>query len=181
MNATRREQLDWLAFLYVAGELPPDELDDFERRLASEQLARDAVSRAVKLTQTIRAAEEIRPAAALPMRRLQHKRSLGLAICLSACVLAAVACHLLLRGGLSPWNPVSEGTPPTDAELAFVWCETRSETAEQPSDMGTLLPIDNSDDSPTLPENVSDLVVPNWMLSAVAIEADQESRETEDG
>jgi hypothetical protein len=49
MQPDEPQDLDWLAFRYVAGELDPAEAAAFELRLADDQLARDAVCRAVAL------------------------------------------------------------------------------------------------------------------------------------
>src|SRR5687768_11526353 len=52
-----KSELDWLAFCYAAGELDAAEAEAFEARLAEDQSAREALARAVELTQTIGAAE----------------------------------------------------------------------------------------------------------------------------
>jgi hypothetical protein len=52
-NWTPQDELDWLAFRYVAEELSADEADAFERLLADDQSARDAVSRAVQTTRAV--------------------------------------------------------------------------------------------------------------------------------
>lgn len=48
-----RDELNWLAFRYVAGELDEAEMQAFESRLAAEQDAREAVARAVALAQCV--------------------------------------------------------------------------------------------------------------------------------
>jgi anti-sigma factor RsiW len=47
--------LYWTAFQYVADELQPDDAAAFERRLETDQTAREAVARVVELSQTVRA------------------------------------------------------------------------------------------------------------------------------
>src|SRR5207247_1595634 len=49
--------LGWLAFCYAAGELDAAQTEHFEARLADDQAAREALARAVELTQTVAAAE----------------------------------------------------------------------------------------------------------------------------
>lgn len=49
MQPDEREELEWCAFRYVAGEMSPAEAAMFEGRLADDQPARDAVCRAVAL------------------------------------------------------------------------------------------------------------------------------------
>src|SRR5688500_3644539 len=56
MKLTAHE-LDWLAFRYIAGELPACESVDFESLLADDQSARDAVVRAVELSQVVLAGQ----------------------------------------------------------------------------------------------------------------------------
>jgi len=51
------EELDWLAFRYAAGELDAAEAEAFEVRLSDQQAAREALARAVELTQIVAAAE----------------------------------------------------------------------------------------------------------------------------
>lgn len=48
-----RDELDWLAFRYIAGELSEPEAAEFEERLALDQDAREAVARSVELTSTL--------------------------------------------------------------------------------------------------------------------------------
>jgi anti-sigma-K factor RskA len=50
--------LSWLAFRYIAGEMPADECRDFEIRLQDDQDAREAVADAVADTQSINMALE---------------------------------------------------------------------------------------------------------------------------
>ncbi len=53
MSADQRDELDWLAFRYVAGEMTADEAGGFELRLADDQAAREAVCRAVGFAQSL--------------------------------------------------------------------------------------------------------------------------------
>src|SRR5215471_2191078 len=57
MTTDNTHNLDWLAFCYAAGELDPADAELFEARLAEDQSAREALARAVELTQTVAAAE----------------------------------------------------------------------------------------------------------------------------
>ena len=181
MKSADREELDWLAFRYVAGELAPDEASDFEGRLAHDQAARDAVSRAVELTNAIRAAETAEPASVSPVRRQRLRMSLRLVACLSACALVAIVCHWLLRDGESQPSDVSERPLTAAAQLAVVWSQARAEVADQQSDVRALLTVTDFGDSPVAAEGPAAPAVPDWMLSAVAIEVDRKSREEEDG
>jgi len=57
MTTENKNDLDWLAFCYTAGELNAVDAEQFEARLADDQRAREALARAVQLTQTVAAAE----------------------------------------------------------------------------------------------------------------------------
>lgn len=55
-NQTESDR-EWLAFRYIAGELSGDETAAFEAELESSQAAREAVARAVELSQAVAIAE----------------------------------------------------------------------------------------------------------------------------
>src|SRR5581483_4686106 len=61
MTIDPTHDLDWLAFCYAAGELDPREAEAFEARLADDQVVREALARAVELTQVVAAAETQSP------------------------------------------------------------------------------------------------------------------------
>ncbi len=56
MEPNEREELQWLAFRYVAGEMNAAEAEAWERRLADDQAVRDAVCQEVALTGRLAAA-----------------------------------------------------------------------------------------------------------------------------
>ena len=51
------DALDWTAFCYLAGDLNAQDVAEFELRLAEDQPAREALARAVELSQIVAAAE----------------------------------------------------------------------------------------------------------------------------
>lgn len=53
------DDVDWLAFCYAAGELSPQEAARFESRLATEQPLREALARAVELTQVVASTQSV--------------------------------------------------------------------------------------------------------------------------
>lgn len=55
------EELSWLAFRYVAGELTVTEAEQFEERLGTDQAAREAVAQSVELYRAVAAAEAVVP------------------------------------------------------------------------------------------------------------------------
>lgn len=148
-------ELNWLAFLYTAGELPSDAEAAFEARLAVDQSAREAVAAAVDLQQgvTLAIAEPVSrqpgsgpPApsvapAALPVLLQPSVRPITarggivtrsrLQARLSA--LLVVAGGLLLAVGLR-WAPgfrsSESGRLDPAAHLASIWATAEWETAE---------------------------------------------------
>ena len=67
-NFSKDEDLDLLAFRYIAGELTPAESEAFEQRLADDQAAREAVARAVDLAQAVASV----PADIVPLSTTHH-------------------------------------------------------------------------------------------------------------
>lgn len=61
MPLEERDELDLLAFRYVAGEMPAEEARHFESRLADDQELREAVSRAVALADCLVGAQALCP------------------------------------------------------------------------------------------------------------------------
>src|SRR3954451_766284 len=62
-------ELDWVALCYASGELNAMEAAQFEARLADDQAAREALARAVELTQAVAAAESHAGAVVIPAGR----------------------------------------------------------------------------------------------------------------
>src|SRR5688572_17831025 len=115
-------ELDWSAFCYASGEMTPAEAEAFEQRLSDDQAAREALARAVEITQAVISAESLAPAVALRSQPATWSRRLAwMAIGSAASLLAA----LLWSGGVASWlGGRSERVSP---ELAAAWSETRGE------------------------------------------------------
>ena len=136
MSSYKENELDWLAFQYIAGELAADDCDRFEEQLAGDQAAREAVARAVELSGAIQRAHS--PAA--PVDIIRESRSIResqrgsrrLAIQMSAGVAACLAIVLGLYQALRPAAPTSdsssmaglEDTSADKQDLAIAWSET---------------------------------------------------------
>lgn len=130
-------ELEWLAFCYAAGELSEPDAAQFETRLAADQSAREALARAVSLTQTIAAAESVgwalpteavspapRRAKTLPYQRVW----IGLGVA------AALLCILQISGLLDLTVSYPKKTSPFRARLASAWTETRAQMASDFAD-----------------------------------------------
>src|SRR5262245_33570086 len=127
MNEHTQNELDWAAFCYAAGELSPAETEQFEARLAQEQVAREALARAVELTQAVAAAEThghiVLPAA--HVRSDWNTRLKWMAIG----GLAAVLLAMLWSGVIGPtWTSAQRNyAAASRQELAMAWNTTRRE------------------------------------------------------
>jgi anti-sigma factor RsiW len=181
-----QNELDWSAFCYAAGEMTADEAAAFEARLADDQGAREALARAVELTQVVATAESLVP---VTLARPQSgkwraanwsKRLAWMAIGSAASLLVALA-----WSGSSSWFAGgSVGMPgavasPDGAELAAAWSQTRQELAESDSELwyprhvaamesGTLDAVDLSPLSGIAGDaELLDAVTPEWMTAAV--------------
>lgn len=167
----RENQLEWIAFCYLTGELNPAEAEQFEVRLADDQAAREALARAVELTQMVAAAESgcgdlVAPAAREPASwstRLSWMAIGGL---------ASLVIAMVWSGGLPRFGRGPENSRENDA-LASAWSATRMELGET-SEVGPLHPLtsnsEGDDDQPAVGELTDELVVadaPSWMTVAV--------------
>lgn len=181
MNPEQREQLHWLAFRYLAGELPRHEHDDFEQRLAHDAEASDAVARMVELTGAVRAAHQTAPVPVHPLRRRRLRRWFTAVACAWASLLAAVAGHWFLQDHeVAPAGRTPPGSN-RGAELAVVWNATRLELGTRESEnWNSAQPA--SADWPLAAEAAAAVSVPDWMLAAVvALEADPEGPGNDEG
>ena len=136
MKEYEQHDLDWLAFRYVAGEMPAAELSAFEDRLADDQPAREAVARAAQLAQTVALAAappQVLPAAADRSSWLQPAAwmSMGAAACL------AVVLYLNLpapggKGDVAGVGDNADGAAvdSADHQLASIWAAGRDDLAE---------------------------------------------------
>ena len=167
--------LDWTAFCYAAGELSSEEVADFEQRLAEDQGAREALARAVELTQAVAAAETLTPVVTAGTERsLWGRRLAWMAIGAAASLLAAA---LITGGRLGPagreWVDQAPAAPfsPETGELAAAWSQTRQELSVA-SDAGLWFPdhLDAMSETDALSEDREDSLVaatPSWLTTAV--------------
>ena len=163
-----RHQLDWSAFCYAAGEMSPAEATEFETLLADDQAAREALARAVELTQVVAAAESQVGDVVLPASH----RTTGWAVRFSwmaAGGLASLLIGLLWTGAIRP-----SASSVRQYELAAAWTETRAELSSAKA--AGLWPSVSShhgdaDDDSLGNEGLLDAVAldetPSWMDAAV--------------
>ena len=133
-DCDRRNELEWAAFAYVAGEMPTAEAEAFEAQLADDQQAREAVACAVELTQVVAAAESQAGDLLVPARRetLSWTTRLSwMAIGGLASLLVVVVASSLNpnRGGMAVRENEGPSITSSLVELALAWSETRAELA----------------------------------------------------
>jgi anti-sigma-K factor RskA len=169
MKLTQTE-LDWLAFRYVAGELPASEAESFESLLADEQTARDAVVHAVELSQTILAAEvslaseneKIGLLSVSPAAETGRAWSTQLSW-LASGVAAALLVALALNSGAAP-----QARPPVSPELARAWLkQTQSDETV-------------FENVPSVESEMVTADIPDWMVDAVRSLHDKSDANDED-
>jgi len=168
-----KNELDWSAFCYAAGEMTESEAAAFEQRLADDQAAREALARAVELTQVVATAESLEPAVALRSQASSWTRRLAwMAIGSAASLLVA-----LLWSGANSWFGGERFAVTDQSQLAAAWSQTRQELADSDSDLwypkhlsaGETAASDEQPESPSDPGD-SDLLnsmAPSWLTAAV--------------
>src|SRR5437764_4396286 len=171
MTTDHSNDLDWLAFCYAAGELGSAEAEFFEARLADDQAAREALARAVELTQTVAAAEThcaeetqygdlVTTASRTNLdwnRRLSWMAVGGLAALLLA---------MLWSGFVGPtWHTAQRRlTAQSRYQLAMAWNQARDEFAGV-REAAMWLPLtSDADDESTAGDMGDDIAdAPSWM------------------
>ena len=171
-NDINPNDLDWLAFCYAAGELDSAEAEQFEARLADDQLAREASAREVELTQTVAVAESQCGDFLVPAAHAQsewNKRLSWMAIGGLASLLLA----LLWSGVVGPtWQTAQRRFHTASQQnLAWAWNETRTEIANvHEAGLWPAVFTGDSDDETVGTLQFDDTAVddaPSWMTAAV--------------
>ena len=129
--------LDWMAFCYIADELSGEELAQFEARLASDQAARDAVEQAMRISTAIYECKL--PTSEPAVRTVQaaaHSADSSRSASSSRTVaqwIVGLAAALLVGVGLAAWMANSNQSKSgdiamtQDEELAIAWADTLQE------------------------------------------------------
>ena len=172
-----KNELDWSAFCYAAGELSAEEAAAFETRLADDQAAREALARAVELTEVVASAESLAPVVARSQTNVWTtsvwtRRLTWMAIGSAASLLVA----MLWSGGWS-WLADESVDSTEQSRLAAAWSQTRRELAESDSDLwypghlaareATDLPDSGAPSAIIDDAELLDTVTPKWMTAAV--------------
>lgn len=192
MHHQTYDELDWLAFCYVAGELSAKDAETFEARLADDQPAREAVAHAVGIAYTLAAAaREVREQEATADLRGTRRHASSIFGRWVWATVAAAACLAGLWAYRSWWLPVrlsgvsqevahkevptsSAGTP---QQLAVLWNHVREAWTDSSLEKSWPEMVDVVEPYEELsPLPAEDLLAanspPTWMLAAVRADGD---------
>jgi len=173
MSGKQREDLDWLAFRYVAAELTLAESREFEGRLEHDQEAREAVGRVVEVTCAVRSLDwDVAPHVASVRRRhaWYQRRSVQWIAGLALGVALAVLVWGPPRGDQADRRDggLVVGLPP--GELALVWSKARSELpapSEREADGLGGWAMTANRRSEAASDDTAAVETPDWMIAAV--------------
>ena len=174
------DDLAWLAFRYIAGDLDPDESAAFEHRLDHDQPAREAVAEAVALRAgVVRAAPAFR---STPGSRSRVRRAAVVALASAACLALALAPRLVdfrprghAPGVRTPAPGARTPAPGAGSAVALTWSGLRQEAAEAPSQEDPTAALDDPEADAVAPiettANAGDLVegLPAWLIEAASL------------
>lgn len=201
LAATPSEELPWRAFLYVSEELTPEETQEFEERLLSDQAAREAVAHAMKMSEGLWMASAMdslngRPAAhsapaleSAVVSQSTRERSRSVMWLVSTVVAASLAfcvgwwfaqhrndSHLTLSQDVaqspSQESPKGEPATETDVEGAEQLLEIWTASESLLAELESIPTGDfSSIDVPTRDTSDSEEESFSWMLAAVSVPA----------
>ena len=166
--------LSWTAFLYISGDLSPEAATAFERRLADDQEAREAVAEAVELAGALALVGPEWALRLTPGKSSARRRALAVAASLAAACLV-----LALIPAFRSTRPAESNAP----EVALAWSDLQG-TAD-PDWLAFVAPSasESLDPVPAVKAEVEDeasteRALPSWLLTAAsAPQGDAPARE----
>lgn len=123
-----QDDLAWLAFRYVAGELDQAEAEAFEQQLATDQAAREAVAQSVDLYHAVVAVEQSVPAVAVEVAPQKTSWPQRLAWLATGAAAAAVVIVSFWNAG-GPINPPQPPVNRVSSDLAKAWTAVQADLA----------------------------------------------------
>ena len=182
-------ELDWQAFRYVASEMTELETTAFELQLAEDQLAREAVARAMELTETVSAChfDLGDQAIAAEVELSSRARRIGwwsAGVWASLGAAASLLLVLALQGVWKNDSPLAGAYPSefemrndSTGELAEAWSETREPQDQDDEEFTASVLLEARDDTDLSESDAvllellnvvdDDLTAPDWMLAAL--------------
>ena len=179
MSTEKNDPLDWLAFQYISEELTDEEVLAFEDQLAEDQDAREAVARAVELTQTLSAVskiDECRVGQPINTSSIQKQARWWQRVALLATAVAACFALVLIYHTTRPSD--GENGPKLglndrhiSADLVSAWVSTGMEI-ESAGDEVFARANEDEDELPDAVQaeelNDIDVASPDWMVAAIS-------------
>lgn len=173
-----REQRDWQALRYVLGELPDADARCWEKRLADDQPAREAVADAVELVQCVNLVETERGERAnvpvTPIGRQVRAASYGVGPAWAAGAGGVLVVVLALSTLMLPQPAVTQrqatpALPAVDQQLAIIWGENHESLDDPlwPSEHFETAPDDLPAAEADLELTPSDASQGSWIREAV--------------
>lgn len=156
------EELDWLAFCFVTGELSEGDAAAFEQRLSVDQAAREAVAQAVELCQA--AAVVCSREVEQPSPACVAKRAASWSLPLAWMSIGASAALVLVTAWIQADNIQAwfRSPPSSRQDLAEVWSRTREGVRDiVQAEVVESQPLPETQDS-------GDLSLPSWITAAVS-------------
>jgi anti-sigma-K factor RskA len=183
----KHEDLEWLAFQYIAGELAPGAAELFEERLAGDQAAREAVAAAVQIAQTIalesdlfeatpstgELAEVVRQPVRISVSRFRSSRyrsSWRRAGVAAAGLLLALTAWTGWKSHIAParLDVARNANSAESSRLAAIWADAQFDP-ERSSDW-QCDPLRAPRSAAGEEEDDADVLVPEWLLAAVSVQ-----------
>ena len=170
------DDLDWLAFQYVAGELLGADLEAFEDLLATDDRACSAVAQAVQVTEAVVCCEhdygqsvnrELRLARVASPVPQPAKRQLWRGLLAVACSAASVA---VMISWLNLQAPPEQLVTGSETAVAALWVHNADDEATHDLVTATNTELHDSEEEDA---------VPAWLLAAVTEEQQTETDDEE--
>lgn len=169
-NTDASNDLNWLAFRYVAGEMAADESAAFEQRMLSDLDACEAVIRSAQLCESVDAAFD-QPAAPVmsPAKFAQPQETRPAGRRMSVAASAVAGALALALFAVTSRDSVSTHEARETAEIVRLW----KDSADTSAGVG-----DDAEATVAETAQAADIHVPDWMIAA--LEAKQRDAEEDD-
>jgi len=161
------QDIDWIAWQYVTGDLSQDEANRFESRMADDEACCVALSRAVELVELTLRARPLEPVVLATTSPIRQASRLWWPAVAAVCVI----CLALFRSFLmTPSSEPKVAAPakaaqetPADAELAIAWSQMADPEppgmSEESTDEGMQVESQDSE---------RESVDPSWVMVAIS-------------
>ena len=166
MGADPKSELLWLSFRYVSGELTGDDAQDFERRLDTDQEAREAVAEAVELIGAV--AAQGPAVVAIPRTPSLRRRLVTAAVALAACLLVALGLKVASHPG-GPFGTRSVDDPNRDVALTWSGLRTGEDAGDADSPPVGDMMAWNGGDGGEADANGMTEALPSWVFEAATL------------